>query len=634
MNSSRFSHRGAALLGMLFYGAASSMTPEGLPGLFSMPSGHTLGHGVLTAGASASFHADNELLLNGVFEGLTPDTVGRVDSTLVGDLQSATFRFHLSFGLSDYFDMGLSVPIHGDLIADTRAEALSGFGLGDIKIMAKLRAPFPGRDVFSLAVLGGFSIPSKQDGGFLPKSSAYVNADSGYLNSHHFSSHSFQPEYGLAASLDLTALETRIPFRLQASGGILQAESMLGGDRLKAGAGGAWVPLPYLGFFAEVEAMRRLKSPVGREAVGILGEDARFNTGLSLASAEGFTLDVGLQFRISGKNYAEFRIPLEGEPKAYHAGSVPAMSIAGRLGWSGALISPDSDGDGIKDRYDRCPDEKEDIDQFEDEDGCLDPDNDGDGVPDLQDRCPGEREDKDGFADDDGCPDPDNDGDGVLDDQDRCPSDAEDKDGFEDQDGCPDLDNDGDGVADGSDACPNLPEDKDGFQDQDGCPEIDNDADKIPDAQDLCPNEPETINGFEDGDGCPETAPGDGIGEARAPATPFPDRIALPRTRFSLNSSTLSAATYSELDSIAGLLQAHPEARVEVRVYWDDRGSEAELSKKTQQLAESMRKHLILKGVSRLRVEARGMGAADPVATNQSASGRSRNRRAEILRIP
>ncbi len=50
------------------------------------------------------------------------------------------------------------------------------------------------------------------------------------------------------------------------------------------------------------------------------------------------------------------------------------------------------------------------------------PDRDGDGVPDDVDKCPDEPEDRDGFQDDDGCPDPDNDRDGVLDAVDQCPN--------------------------------------------------------------------------------------------------------------------------------------------------------------------------------------------------------------------
>jgi hypothetical protein len=48
----------------------------------------------------------------------------------------------------------------------------------------------------------------------------------------------------------------------------------------------------------------------------------------------------------------------------------------------------DRDGDGIPDIRDRCPDQPEDFDMWQDADGCPDPDNDGDGVPDEKDNCP------------------------------------------------------------------------------------------------------------------------------------------------------------------------------------------------------------------------------------------------------
>jgi hypothetical protein len=43
-----------------------------------------------------------------------------------------------------------------------------------------------------------------------------------------------------------------------------------------------------------------------------------------------------------------------------------------------------------------CPDLAEDVDSFEDGDGCPDLDNDQDGVPDERDKCPSEPEDFDG----------------------------------------------------------------------------------------------------------------------------------------------------------------------------------------------------------------------------------------------
>ncbi|MBA3503196.1 MAG: hypothetical protein H0T65_22740, partial [Deltaproteobacteria bacterium] len=89
----------------------------------------------------------------------------------------------------------------------------------------------------------------------------------------------------------------------------------------------------------------------------------------------------------------------------------------------------DRDGDGLKDDVDKCPDDPEDFDRFEDEDGCPEPDNDRDGILDEDDKCPNIPEDKDGFQDEDGCPDPDNDGDGVLDGADKCPDKQETKNG-------------------------------------------------------------------------------------------------------------------------------------------------------------------------------------------------------------
>jgi len=60
----------------------------------------------------------------------------------------------------------------------------------------------------------------------------------------------------------------------------------------------------------------------------------------------------------------------------------------------------DADGDQIDDLDDACFEEREDLDGFEDSDGCPDLDNDADGTPDLEDRCP----DRAGSPDHAGCP--------------------------------------------------------------------------------------------------------------------------------------------------------------------------------------------------------------------------------------
>lgn len=189
-------------------------------------------------------------------------------------------------------------------------------------------------------------------------------------------------------------------------------------------------------------------------------------------------------------------------------GLVYGVGLPVASGFAGVTYAPrpdpDSDGDGIVDSLDGCPGDAEDMDSFDDEDGCPDEDNDEDSIPDADDPCPDQAEDVDEHEDQDGCPEEDNDGDGIIDGYDSCPNTPEDMDGDRDTDGCPDQDQDGDGLDEEADQCPTEAEDFDGFADGDGCPETDVDGDGIPDETDECPEQAEDVDRFQDQDGCPE----------------------------------------------------------------------------------------------------------------------------------
>ncbi|HEY2730529.1 MAG TPA: OmpA family protein, partial [Polyangia bacterium] len=249
-----------------------------------------------------------------------------------------------------------------------------------------------------------------------------------------------------------------------------------------------------------------------------------------------------------------------------------------------------------------------------------DVDRDHDGIPDATDKCPDEPEDRDGFQDADGCPDPDNDKDGIPDLKDKCPSEPETKNGYKDEDGCPDknmhaIDADKDGVMDDVDKCPTEPEDKDGFEDADGCPDPDNDKDGIPDVKDKCPNEPETINGVDDEDGCPDK----GIvtlkeGELETLTPIF----------FATDRARVRHAFRPPLDVIAAILKAHPEiGRCAVEGHTDATGPEAWNRKLSLERAKSVVTYLVGKGVDPARVVAIGQGEVLPWATNQTEAGRA-----------
>lgn len=243
-------------------------------------------------------------------------------------------------------------------------------------------------------------------------------------------------------------------------------------------------------------------------------------------------------------------------------------------------------------------------------------DSDGDGIVDTQDACPNDAEDKDGYQDGDGCPDLDNDGDGVADAADRCPSELEDKDSYEDEDGCPDLDNDGDGVADANDRCPMAPEDKDGFEDEDGCPDVDNDQDTVLDADDACPTAP----GTPELKGCPKSVR---MGEGEI--------VLLERVEFANGKARILPASFAMLGELKATLAANPQiVRIRVEGHTDNRGKDARNLKLSKERANSVRAWLVEHGIEMQRAEAYGCGETRPIADNKSADGRQQNRRVEF----
>jgi uncharacterized protein (TIGR03382 family) len=247
--------------------------------------------------------------------------------------------------------------------------------------------------------------------------------------------------------------------------------------------------------------------------------------------------------------------------------------------------------------------------------------------------CPLGPEDMDGFQDDDGCADPDNDGDGIVDTKDRCPNQPETKNGFEDEDGCadelpppPPVDSDGDGLTDDKDRCPQEAEDKDSFQDEDGCPDPDNDRDGVVDANDKCPSEPETINGVQDDDGCPDK----GKEKVKVEGKKI---VILDKVYFATRKDVILAKSFPLLKQVGQVLRANPQlTKVRVEGHTDSQGSDASNLDLSQRRANSVRKRLIeQEGIAPERLEAVGYGESRPVDTNKTAKGRENNRRVEFI---
>ena len=245
------------------------------------------------------------------------------------------------------------------------------------------------------------------------------------------------------------------------------------------------------------------------------------------------------------------------------------------------------------------------------------PDTDGDGILNDDDACPEVAEDPDGYKDEDGCPELDNDRDGLNDDCDQCPDLPEDEDGFQDDDGCPDPDNDGDGIIDAHDNCPDEAEDIDGFQDADGCIDPDNDSDGVPDTADLCPDTP--LNMEVDATGCPLVAV---LGA----------EVVLEGVTFESGKAELKASSFKTLDKVVESMVAWPAVTIEIQGHTDNTGTALFNLKLSQDRAESVMAYLQMKGVAASRLTAVGYGEDIPCATNATSEGKAINRRVELVR--
>jgi outer membrane protein OmpA-like peptidoglycan-associated protein len=104
---------------------------------------------------------------------------------------------------------------------------------------------------------------------------------------------------------------------------------------------------------------------------------------------------------------------------------------------------------------------------------------------------------------------------------------------------------------------------------------------------------------------------------------------------FDTGSATIKPNMRGVLDPFASSMKDDPNARVTIIGHTDSTGSDAVNNPLSIERAQSVRDYLAARGVSPSRVEVAGRGEREPVADNNSDSGRAKNRRVEIfLREP
>ncbi|WP_405563011.1 OmpA family protein [Polaribacter sp. Asnod6-C07] len=255
----------------------------------------------------------------------------------------------------------------------------------------------------------------------------------------------------------------------------------------------------------------------------------------------------------------------------------------------------DTDGDGVYDKNDACPE----VAGLEEFNGC--PDADGDGVKDSDDACPNTA----GLAAMNGCPDAD--GDGVADKDDMCPNEK----GTKANKGCPDAD--GDGVVGKDDKCPTVA----GPAANNGCPWPDTDGDGVLDKDDKCVNEA----GVASNSGCP------------APPKSYKELIGentFKAILFNTNRASFKSGVTKQLDGMIGVMNEFEKAEFDINGYADSTGTAAYNLMLSDKRANAVKNYLVKKGINESRLTAKGFGEDNPVDTNSTRAGRAKNRRVEV----
>lgn len=564
----------AALAGLCLPAAAQAQTadfqveqfePQAAQGinLLNMARSQTLGH--LTPSAGLFLHYINEPI---AFEG------DGEKSALISDQFKAEAL--LGFGFFDILDVSLAVPVvlyqGSDDVEDLGFDSINAFALSDMRITPKvtlIRPEWAGG--FGAAILGTVYLPTGDDESF--------NSDGSVR---------FEPrlavDWGHESGFAVVA---NAGFQLRPERG---ARNFASGNTLKWGAG--------------------LQIPVGYDPIKIIG--SVFGAA-SLADADGFEGDeAGTPIEALGA--VQWSLPANlvaqlgaGSGLNDSVGS-PALRVFASLSYT-PMGPKDSDGDGILDADDACPD----VPGLAELDGCPAVDTDGDGISDHLDACPQEA----GLGELDGCPPGDADGDGIADHVDACPDVA----GVPEHDGCPEPDRDGDGIVDSRDKCP----DEAGIPELDGCPAVDTDGDGIADHLDKCPDEP----GVAMLDGCPQQEEGITVTETQIEVSET--------VYFDTGKATIQQRSFDLLDKLVRVLDSNPKITgVLIEGHTDDVGKEASNQALSKARAQSVLDYFVSKGIASERLTAEGFGESRPRASIEGLRGadlreaRSQNRRVEF----
>jgi outer membrane protein OmpA-like peptidoglycan-associated protein len=100
--------------------------------------------------------------------------------------------------------------------------------------------------------------------------------------------------------------------------------------------------------------------------------------------------------------------------------------------------------------------------------------------------------------------------------------------------------------------------------------------------------------------------------------------------RFDTNKSTLTAGAKANLDKLVNVFNQYPDTNIQIYGHTDSAGADDYNLKLSDLRAASVKKYLSGKGLAEARFVTKGIGEVEPIASNDTPDGKSKNRRVEF----
>ena len=111
-------------------------------------------------------------------------------------------------------------------------------------------------------------------------------------------------------------------------------------------------------------------------------------------------------------------------------------------------------------------------------------------------------------------------------------------------------------------------------------------------------------------------------------------RLIMPNSiTFNTNDDTMKTTANQVLDSVALVANEYDKTRLQIVGHTDSSGNDKINIPLSQRRATSVAQYLALRGVNPARMQALGVGASQPIASNATEEGKAQNRRVEIFLI-